>query len=79
MSSTYKERIAEFLTQLKNGAVLIERKNDGDKYPRRFFLHSHEQFLSYNQSDTTFGQPNRCKYHRLHSFFCIEEENYYIK
>jgi hypothetical protein len=69
MSSTYQERITKFLTQLKDGAVLTKAKHDGEKYPRHFFLHNHEHFVSYNESEKTFGQPNRCKYYRIHSFF----------
>jgi hypothetical protein len=69
MSSTYKERIAEFLTQLKDGAILMERKRNGEKYSRHFFLHDHEHFISYTESDTLFAQPYRCKYNEMLHFF----------
>jgi hypothetical protein len=69
MSSTYRERVAEYLTQLKDGAVLIKRKRNGEKYPRHFYLHDHEHFVSYDESDKAFAEPNRCKYNRIFSFF----------
>jgi hypothetical protein len=49
------------IKQLKTGSVLIKQKNDGRKRSRRFFLHEHEGYISYEKSHKIFGQPRLCK------------------
>ena len=61
MSTTKNEHASEFLTTLKNGTIITKRKHSGEKYDRRYFLHKHEQFVSY-QSEKAFTQPHRCTY-----------------
>ena len=51
----------EVLNQLKSGAVLVKRKSNGKKFPRRFFLHEREGFISYEGSRKIFGKPRKCK------------------
>jgi hypothetical protein len=51
----------ELLKQLKSGSRLIKQKDNGKKYPRQFFLHEREGFLSYEKSRKIFGKPRVCK------------------
>ena len=57
------KRIMEILNQLKNGTILMKRKIDGKKFPRRFFLDKDEGFISYEKSRRVFVRPKICKYH----------------
>jgi hypothetical protein len=57
----------EVLTQLKSGTILFKQKNDGKKRSRRFFLHEHESFISYDKSRRLFGRPHQCKYRKMFS------------
>jgi len=52
----------DVVNPLKSGAVLVKRKINGKKYPRQFFLHEHEDFISYSKSRRIFGHPRICKY-----------------
>jgi hypothetical protein len=54
-------RVNEILKQLKSGAVLIKQKFNGKKFPRRFFLHARESFVSYERSRKIFGKPRLCE------------------
>ncbi|CAM4790482.1 unnamed protein product [Rotaria magnacalcarata] len=55
--SNDEKHITDVLNQLKLGTILIKQKINGKKYPRRFFLHEHEDFISYEASRKTFGKP----------------------
>lgn len=56
------QQMVAILQQLKAGALLVKRKNDGKKFPRRFFLDEHEHFISYHDSHKTWGRPRQCKW-----------------
>lgn len=64
MSSTNESEIDRILAELKRGSMLTKRKHDGEKYFRHYFLHEREHFVSYRQSDKSFGRPTRCKCER---------------
>jgi len=51
----------DILNQLKLGSILIKQKINGKKYSRRFFLHEHEDFISYEKSRKFFHRPRSCK------------------
>jgi len=51
----------DILNQLKSGATFVKQKIDGKKFSRRFFLHEHEDFISYEKSRKVFRKPNVCK------------------
>jgi hypothetical protein len=53
--------VAQFLTKMKIGSILTKRKYIGEKYSRHFYLDEHERFISYHETDKTFGKPRRCK------------------
>ncbi len=53
---------SNILNQLKAGSILVKRKINGKKFSRRFFLHEHEGFISYEKSRKIFGRPRICKY-----------------
>jgi hypothetical protein len=53
--------LTEVLNQLKSGTILIKQKFNGKKFSRRFFLHEHESFISYDRSHKVFGKPRICK------------------
>ncbi|CAF3334169.1 unnamed protein product [Rotaria socialis] len=55
--SNDEKRTTDVLNQLKFGTILVKQKINGKKYPRRFFLHEHEDFISYEESRKTFGKP----------------------
>jgi len=46
---------------MKIGSILTKQKYIGEKYSRHFYLDEHEHFVSYHESDKTFGKPHRCK------------------
>lgn len=56
--------IAERLNQLKSGVILVKRKVNGKKYPRRFFLNEQEDYITYEKSRRICGRPRICKYTR---------------
>jgi hypothetical protein len=62
MSSKNTEHVASSLNELKAGSRLTKRKHNGEQYPRHYFLHENEYFVSYNLSEKAFAQPRRCKY-----------------
>ncbi len=51
----------DVLNQLKGGTILIKRKLNGQKFSRRFFLHEHEGYISYEKSRKVFREPCVCK------------------
>ncbi len=51
----------DILNKLKSGAILTKRNIDGKKFSRRFFLHEHENFITYEESRKVFGRPRLCK------------------
>ena len=55
------KHITDVLNKLKSGTILVKRKIDGKTYPRRFFLHETETFISYAKSHRAFAQPRVCK------------------
>lgn len=52
---------ADVLNQLKSGFNLVKQKFNGKKFPRRFYLHEREGYISYHQSRKLFGRPRMCK------------------
>ena len=54
--------VSERLSQLKSGVILVKRKLNGKKYPRRFFLNEHEDYITYEKSRRICRRPHRCKY-----------------
>jgi hypothetical protein len=62
MSFTNTEFAARFLAELKAGSLLTKRKRDGENYPRRYFLHENEYFVTYELSEKNSSQPRRCKF-----------------
>ncbi|CAF1210382.1 unnamed protein product [Adineta steineri] len=47
----------EILDQLKSGSFMTKQKFNGKKFPRRFFLHEREGFITYEKSRKMFGKP----------------------
>lgn len=62
MSLIERKHVDEILTELKKGSVLTKRKHNGEKYPRHFYLHDREHFISYHHSEKAFNQIPHCKY-----------------
>ncbi|CAF0781702.1 unnamed protein product [Adineta ricciae] len=51
--------VSERLSQLKSGVILVKQKLNGKKYPRRFFLNEHEDYITYDKSRRICRRPHR--------------------
>lgn len=63
------DSIAEILTNLKTGCILTQRAHEGAKHPHHFFLHQHEQFITYHREDNKRPPPPRCKFFKAPAIF----------
>lgn len=54
-------RQIEVFKRLKSGALLSKQKINGKNFPRQFFLHESEGFISYEPSRKIFGKARKCK------------------
>lgn len=61
MSLTSREQVEQFLTEMKVGSLLMKRTHSGEQYPRHYFLHQQEYYVSYHSSGKVFTWPSRCK------------------
>lgn len=51
----------DIINQLKLGSILIKQKINGKKLSRRFFLHEHEDFITYEKTRKVFSRPRVCE------------------
>ncbi|CAF3574069.1 unnamed protein product, partial [Rotaria sp. Silwood1] len=51
------DTIAQLIHQLKAGVVMVKHKDNGKKYPRQFFLHQREGYITYDGSRKLNGKP----------------------
>lgn len=59
--SNNDKHTSDIINQLKAGSILIKQKFNGKKLSRRFFLHEHENFITYEKTRKIFSQPRVCK------------------
>lgn len=76
--SNEEKQATDILNQLKSGTLLIKRKINGKKYPRQFFLHEHETYISYEKSRKRLAKPNICKSIFHYKHFLIKSGTFFM-